>query len=384
MAIIQQIENGKLVDSSASNTSLSTENKSDAAGGALDKDAFLQLLVAQMQYQDPLEPTDNTEYISQLATFSQLEEMQNLNQSLTEGSAYNLVGKYVFVKVTNNQTGETSYDHGMVEYVMRENGKVYISVNDSLYNIDDLDTVSDPDYYTATTVAKSFTNMVKALPSEKNLTIYDEEKKMKENSLLFGGFFALREDDLIHKEEDDHGDAAVEHGGADVVDEVGHQQTGHRDPDAVDGVDDAGDDAEGQHIPCDLLAEVALAAEDEAALDGEVNALADDHSDHVSAEVGQTAVSGVIAEDVPLEGLAEQGDVDARPAEVHHRQTLERCGQELQQQILEDGDEVRHDDEQTTLTHPFGSRRVLGGKIIPEVHTYFPFSCFSGGFPSAR
>ena len=104
MAIIQQIENGKLVDSSASNTSLSTENKSDATGGALDKDAFLQLLVAQMQYQDPLEPTDNTEYISQLATFSQLEEMQNLNQSLTEGSAYNLVGKYVFVKVTNNQT----------------------------------------------------------------------------------------------------------------------------------------------------------------------------------------------------------------------------------------------------------------------------------------
>ena len=60
MAIIQQIENGKLVDSSASNTSLSTENKSDAAGGALDKDAFLQLLVAQMQYQDPLEPTDIT------------------------------------------------------------------------------------------------------------------------------------------------------------------------------------------------------------------------------------------------------------------------------------------------------------------------------------
>ena len=33
---------------------------------------------------------------------------------------------------------------------------------------------------------------------------------MKENSLLFGGFFALREDDLIHKEEDDHDDAAVD------------------------------------------------------------------------------------------------------------------------------------------------------------------------------
>lgn len=176
MAIIQQIKDGEFVDTSASNMSLSSSTDNEVAGGSLDKDAFLQLLVAQMQYQDPLEPTDNTEYISQLATFSSLEEMQNLNQSMTEGSAYNLVGKYVFVKVTNNKTGETFYDHGMVEYVMRENGKVYISVNDSLYNIEDLDTVSDPDYYEATTVAKTFTDMVAALPKESQLTVMDEEK----------------------------------------------------------------------------------------------------------------------------------------------------------------------------------------------------------------
>ena len=139
MALIQPVEDGKIPKDT------STTSKSDTSND-LGYDQFLQLLCAEMQYQDPLEPTSNTEYVAQLATFSQLEEMQNLNQSLTEGSAYNLVGKYVFVKVTNNQTGETSYDHGMVEYVMRENGKVYISVNDSLYNIDDLDTVSDPDY----------------------------------------------------------------------------------------------------------------------------------------------------------------------------------------------------------------------------------------------
>ena len=84
-------------------------------------------------------------------------------------------------------------------------------------------------------------------------SLCDEKKKMKEDSLLFGGFFALREDDLIHKEEDHHGDAAVEHGGADVVDKVRHQQASHGNPDAVDGVDDAGNDAEGQHIPADLL-----------------------------------------------------------------------------------------------------------------------------------
>ena len=52
---------------------------------------------------------------------------------------------------------------------------------------------------------------------------------------LFG--FAFREDDLIHKEEDHHGDTAVEDGGADAVDEVRHQQPGNGNPHAVDGVD---------------------------------------------------------------------------------------------------------------------------------------------------
>ena len=89
--ITQLIKNGEVVDTSAeSNSSSSTSKKS---GGSLDKDAFLQLLVAQMKYQDPLEPTDNTEYISQLATFSQLEETQNMQASLQEMEANSLVGK---------------------------------------------------------------------------------------------------------------------------------------------------------------------------------------------------------------------------------------------------------------------------------------------------
>ncbi len=50
--ITQLIKNGEVVDTSAeSNSSSSTSKKS---GGSLDKDAFLQLLVAQMKYQDPL------------------------------------------------------------------------------------------------------------------------------------------------------------------------------------------------------------------------------------------------------------------------------------------------------------------------------------------
>lgn len=55
----------------------------------LDKDAFLSLLVTQMQYQDPLSPMDNTEYLAQLAQYSSLEQMTNVASKL--GDVYSLV-----------------------------------------------------------------------------------------------------------------------------------------------------------------------------------------------------------------------------------------------------------------------------------------------------
>lgn len=50
-------------------------------GGQLDKDAFLQLLVLQMQNQNPLDPIDNGQMLGQLAQFSALEGLNNLNES---------------------------------------------------------------------------------------------------------------------------------------------------------------------------------------------------------------------------------------------------------------------------------------------------------------
>ena len=70
MSAIAHIENGEIV-SSATQDSLSK-----AKAGTANKDDFLQLLVAQMKYQDPMEPTENTEWVSQYAQFSQVEELQ--------------------------------------------------------------------------------------------------------------------------------------------------------------------------------------------------------------------------------------------------------------------------------------------------------------------
>jgi len=132
------VKNGEIQPSTASQLSLSKKETEKASGSTLGKDAFLQLLVAQMKYQDPLEPTENTEYISQLATFSQLEEMQNMTAGMSLQRASGLVGEEVICKVTNKSTGNTEYAQGIVDYVVYENNKAYVSVNDSLYSVDDV------------------------------------------------------------------------------------------------------------------------------------------------------------------------------------------------------------------------------------------------------
>ena len=71
----------------------------------LDKDAFLNLLITQLQNQDPLNPTDSTEFTAQLAQFSSLEQLGNVNKNLAQlqevqevmnnSQAVSLIGKEI-------------------------------------------------------------------------------------------------------------------------------------------------------------------------------------------------------------------------------------------------------------------------------------------------
>jgi flagellar basal-body rod modification protein FlgD len=54
----------------------------DALGELGNEDTFLQLLVAQVQNQDPLNPTDSVQFVGQLVSFSQLEQLLNINQNV--------------------------------------------------------------------------------------------------------------------------------------------------------------------------------------------------------------------------------------------------------------------------------------------------------------
>ena len=156
---------------------IEADKTSETAGGALDKEAFLQLLVAQMKYQDPLEPTDNTEYISQLANFSSLEQMQNMNDSLANMSlasdlqrASNLVGNFASVDV-NGQTIT-----GKVDTVEYKDGTAYLSIEGKKYPLSSLKESIDATYLTAQTLAEQFDKIMSSLPDVELLTEADEAK----------------------------------------------------------------------------------------------------------------------------------------------------------------------------------------------------------------
>lgn len=127
----------------------SSQKKERTTGSELGKEDFLLLLVTQMQYQDPLNPTDNTQYVSQLAQFSELEQMTNLNSTTVNNSAYTLVGKEVLIQQTS-PTGEIQEVQGTVQYVTIRNGDAYVAVNGDEYAFEDVVQVIDDNYLIST------------------------------------------------------------------------------------------------------------------------------------------------------------------------------------------------------------------------------------------
>lgn len=161
MAIVQQIKDGKVVG----NTSSSSSSTSSTSSTDDTKNMFLQLLVAEMKYQDPLEPTDNTEYVNELATFTQVESLQDVQQNVAGITADQYVGKYVDITTDDGEKVT-----GKVDYVKHDGDTVYVSVNDKLYDASKVTSVSDTDYYEAVYAAKSFADMIAALPNATNFT----------------------------------------------------------------------------------------------------------------------------------------------------------------------------------------------------------------------
>lgn len=127
-----------------------------------DKNMFLKLMLQQLEYQDPTEPTSNEQWLAQLAQYSTLEEMQNFSSGLSEVSqqlsamqgtlsanstitqTLALIGKDVTLEVPNKED-ETKMDKvtGKVSEATFEDGAGMIKVNGETYPINYITAIKD-------------------------------------------------------------------------------------------------------------------------------------------------------------------------------------------------------------------------------------------------
>lgn len=106
------------------------------AESTLGKDAFLKILVTQMKNQNPLEPLKDTEFIGQMAQFSSLEQLTNLNTTMTSfvggqgnGSLAdhaNLIGNKIFWERKGDGAAETG--EGIVKAIAMKNGEIVVEL----------------------------------------------------------------------------------------------------------------------------------------------------------------------------------------------------------------------------------------------------------------
>lgn len=113
------------------------------ANSDLDRDAFLRLLVTQLQHQNPLDPMDDRDFIAQMAQFSALEQMQNLNATMTQGQAFSMVGKVVIGTTFNPATSQFEQIGGEVSHVVMRNGEPRLVVGGREMAVSDVEELFD-------------------------------------------------------------------------------------------------------------------------------------------------------------------------------------------------------------------------------------------------
>lgn len=123
MSSVQIAANGAGLAATESKTS--TKDSKDMMG----KDAFLQLLVTQLRYQDPMSPMDDKQFISQMAQFTALEQSQNINGQIERLNALAMLGRTVTVQPEDSEDPVV----GVVERVVTENGVSKVSVQGRLF-----------------------------------------------------------------------------------------------------------------------------------------------------------------------------------------------------------------------------------------------------------
>lgn len=113
----------------------------DSDKDLITQETFLNLLVAEMSNQDPLEPTSNTEFISQLATFSSMQYMQDSSKYAMANYAASLVGKVATGSMMDG--ANLVMQTGVVEKVVKSGDSYLVTINGYQFDISKITSVQD-------------------------------------------------------------------------------------------------------------------------------------------------------------------------------------------------------------------------------------------------
>ncbi|WP_300386308.1 flagellar hook capping FlgD N-terminal domain-containing protein [Clostridium sp.] len=174
------------------------------AGGDMDKNAFLTILSAELSNLDPSGNNDSTQYITQMAQFASMEQMTNLNNTMTGYANNGLLGKGVGLNVVDSKgvayTGvvkgvSNTVSGTIISVLINENGEnVYKD-----FNIKDVTTVIDVDDYSLPTLNNINGNISFLTATNfigKNVEL--SEKDEKENKLTGEVLGVSKENGLVY------------------------------------------------------------------------------------------------------------------------------------------------------------------------------------------
>jgi flagellar basal-body rod modification protein FlgD len=114
----------------------------------LDRDDFLNLMVKQLQNQNPMEPQSNEEFVNTMAQFNSLQSLTALDKNTQYNQAMDLIGKKITVKPLNKDPIE-----GIVASAGLDNGKVVVYIEGNSYPISEVVSVKAQDISSSSSYA---------------------------------------------------------------------------------------------------------------------------------------------------------------------------------------------------------------------------------------
>lgn len=144
-------------------TAYKQSNSERTTGMKNDSNMFLNLMLAQLKSQDPTQPTDNTEWLSQLAQYSSLEQMTQMNSGLENCAKYisalyndmsynseitqtlSMIGKDVTLQIPDkNDSSKTTEVSGTVTEASFKDGSGKIKIDGKYYSIAYVTSIREP------------------------------------------------------------------------------------------------------------------------------------------------------------------------------------------------------------------------------------------------